>query len=132
MAYMIHTKQISYIAMVVLLFLAGPRHPPTADDSVPLGTGRILLGWLTLSFLFVGFTIDPVKLLPLIERPKEVPQQQEPSSDAIEVRLAPRGDRQSGPASLTVEQRFTPNGDSQSSRLDRRQVFWLSRLRRTW
>jgi hypothetical protein len=108
MAYMIRTQQLSYIAMVVLLFLAGPRHPPTADDSVPLGAGRVLLGWVTLAFLFVGFTMDPVKLLPLIERPKEAPRRQEPSSESIEVRLAPRGDRQSGPASLTAETRLAP------------------------
>ncbi len=108
MAYMIRTQQLSYIAMVVLLFLAGPRHPPTADDNVPLGTGRVLLGWLTLAFLFVGFTMDPVKILPLIERPKEVPHRQEPSSEAIEVRFAPGGDRQSGSARLTEATRFAP------------------------
>ncbi len=45
-----HARQLSYIAMVVLLFLAGPRHPPTADDNVPLGPGRMILGWLTLAF----------------------------------------------------------------------------------
>jgi hypothetical protein len=94
MAYMIRTRQISYIAMVVLLFLAGQRHPPTADDNVPLGAGRMILGWLTLCFLFVGFTLDPVKILTPIERPQEGPrqqQQQQLSNDAIEVRLAPRG-----------------------------------------
>ena len=48
--------QLAYISMVVLLFAAGPRHPPTADDNVPLGFGRIRLGWLTLAFLLVGFT----------------------------------------------------------------------------
>jgi hypothetical protein len=89
MAYMIHTQQVSYAAMVVLLFLAGPRHPPTADDSVPLGAGRVALGWITLAFLFVGFTLDPVKLIPHIERRAPQPQQQEAPSDSIEVRLSP-------------------------------------------
>ncbi len=45
--------------MLFLLFLMGPRHPPTADDSVPLGLGRIILGWLTLSFVILGFTPQP-------------------------------------------------------------------------
>jgi hypothetical protein len=37
----------------------GPRHPPTADDNVPLGWGRTVLGWLTLAFLPIGFTPTP-------------------------------------------------------------------------
>jgi membrane-associated protease RseP (regulator of RpoE activity) len=47
--------------MIVLLMLMGPIHPPTADDDEPLGVGRTILGWLTLAFIFVGFT--PVPLL---------------------------------------------------------------------
>jgi membrane-associated protease RseP (regulator of RpoE activity) len=45
--------------MLVLLLLMGPRHPPTADDSVPLGLGRTILGWLTLAFIVLGFTPQP-------------------------------------------------------------------------
>ena len=45
--------------MLALLFVVGPKHPPTADDSVPLGTGRTLLGWLTLGFVVLGFTPQP-------------------------------------------------------------------------
>jgi membrane-associated protease RseP (regulator of RpoE activity) len=46
--------------MVVLLAIMGPRHPPTADDHVPLGPWRIALGWLTLAFFIVGFTPKPM------------------------------------------------------------------------
>jgi hypothetical protein len=46
----------SWALMLFLLFLMGPIHPPTADDEEPLGTGRIILGWLTLAFIFIGFT----------------------------------------------------------------------------
>ncbi|HEX4072375.1 MAG TPA: site-2 protease family protein [Planctomycetaceae bacterium] len=89
MAYMIHTKQISYGLMVVLLFVAGPRHPPTADDTVPLGVGRVLLGWLTLAFLFIGFTLNPISYAsPHREQRAPAPP---PSSEAIEVRVLPRG-----------------------------------------
>lgn len=45
--------------MLLLLFLTGPKHPPTADDSVPLGRGRTILGWLTLAFVVLGFTPQP-------------------------------------------------------------------------
>lgn len=48
--------------MILLLMLMGPIHPPTADDSVPLGTGRTILGWLSLLFVFVGFTPVPFSM----------------------------------------------------------------------
>jgi membrane-associated protease RseP (regulator of RpoE activity) len=51
-----------WILMVLLLFVMGPIHPPTANDDVPLGTARIILGWLTLAFIFVGFTPAPFTL----------------------------------------------------------------------
>ena len=52
----------AWVLMVVLLFVMGPIHPPTADDNVPLGAGRVLLGWLTLAFIFIGFTPTPFKM----------------------------------------------------------------------
>ncbi len=45
--------------MLVLLFLMGPVHPPTHDDRLPLGPLRVVLGWLTLAFVFVGLTLTP-------------------------------------------------------------------------
>ena len=48
-----------WLLMIFLLTMFGPRHPPTADDDAPLGAGRIILGWLTLAFLLVGFTPTP-------------------------------------------------------------------------
>jgi Zn-dependent protease len=42
--------------MLVLLFLMGPKHPPTARDDVPLGFWRYVLGWLALAFIAIGFT----------------------------------------------------------------------------
>jgi membrane-associated protease RseP (regulator of RpoE activity) len=50
-----------WLLLLFLLVMMGPRHPPTADDYVPLGAVRIILGWLTLAFLLIGFT--PVPLL---------------------------------------------------------------------
>ena len=48
-----------WMLMIFLLTMMGPRHPPTANDDVPLGLGRIILGWLTLAFLLIGFTPWP-------------------------------------------------------------------------
>jgi membrane-associated protease RseP (regulator of RpoE activity) len=53
-----------WMLMIVLLFMMGPKHPPTADDDEPLGTGRMILGWLTLAFIVIGFTPVPMPLSP--------------------------------------------------------------------
>ena len=45
--------------MLLLLFLMGARHPPTADDTAPLGIFRVVLGWLALAFVVIGFTPTP-------------------------------------------------------------------------
>ncbi|HUY92170.1 MAG TPA: site-2 protease family protein [Pirellulales bacterium] len=49
-----------WLLMLTLLFMMGPKHPPTADDTVPLGPGRTILGWLTLAFVVLGFTPQPI------------------------------------------------------------------------
>ena len=48
-----------WMLMIVLLMLMGPAHPPTANDHVPLGTGRTILGWASLFFVPLGFTPMP-------------------------------------------------------------------------
>lgn len=48
-----------WLVMITLLFVMGPRHPPTADDHAPLGPWRVLLGWLILLFVPLGFTPTP-------------------------------------------------------------------------
>jgi len=45
--------------MLLLLIMMGPNHPPTANDYVPLGLGRTVLGWVTLLFVIIGFTPTP-------------------------------------------------------------------------
>lgn len=52
-----------WLPMLLILSLMGPRHPPTANDQVPLGPGRVLLGWLALLFVPVGFTPAPFPFL---------------------------------------------------------------------
>ena len=45
--------------MLALLVMVGPEHPPTADDTVPLGAGRYWLGGLTLLMVPLGFVPNP-------------------------------------------------------------------------
>jgi membrane-associated protease RseP (regulator of RpoE activity) len=52
----------SWTLLIFLLVMLGPRHPPTANDYLPLGTWRVILGWLTLAFLLIGFTYQPIVL----------------------------------------------------------------------
>jgi Zn-dependent protease len=51
---------MSWWLMLVLIWMFGTKHPPTANDRVPLGTPRIVLGWLTLMFVFIGLTPRPI------------------------------------------------------------------------
>lgn len=62
--YMIYQQNHTYALLVILLFMMGPFHPPTGNDGAPLGWPRILLGWITLSFIIVGFTPDPIIVSP--------------------------------------------------------------------
>ena len=50
----------TFSLLLILLMVTGLRHPPTANDSESLGKGRAILGWLTLSFLIIGFTPTPI------------------------------------------------------------------------
>lgn len=56
LGYMTYTGDFTFSPMLVLMVAVGWRHPPTANDRVPLGWPRVILGWATLAFLFVGFT----------------------------------------------------------------------------
>jgi membrane-associated protease RseP (regulator of RpoE activity) len=51
---------ISWTLMLVLIWMFGTRHPPTANDREPLGPVRIILGWLTLMFVVIGLTPVPI------------------------------------------------------------------------
>lgn len=39
---------LAWILMLILVLLIGPAHPPTADDSVPIGTLRWIIGFTSL------------------------------------------------------------------------------------
>ena len=60
--YMVGTNNYTYAIMLALIVFIGAKHPETADDTVPLGTTRIILGWLTLAFIIIGFTPVPLAI----------------------------------------------------------------------
>jgi membrane-associated protease RseP (regulator of RpoE activity) len=62
MAYMVYTSNYAFSLMILLLLFMGPRHPPTANDDEDLGWFRIVLGWLTLAFIIIGFTPNPISI----------------------------------------------------------------------
>jgi Zn-dependent protease len=141
-AYMIMSRQPAYALIVVLLFVSGPRHPPTADDSVPLGFGRVALGWVTLAFLLVGFTPKPFEVIP--DQPRQpAPQQlheREGSSELIEVRATPRSNpaRSSQLVGTAAVARTWSRGDRVPSNLvtaeprNRELGVVLAKFHRTW
>jgi membrane-associated protease RseP (regulator of RpoE activity) len=65
-------RMLWWLLMLFLLVLMGPGHPPSANDNMPLGPWRTMLGWLMLALLPFGFTPTP---LPQVMRP--VPPQRE-------------------------------------------------------
>lgn len=65
--YMVVNNNFSFSLLLILLLMTGIKHPPTADDREKLGVGRHILGWLTLSFLLVGLTLNPISVPELAE-----------------------------------------------------------------
>lgn len=61
--YMAYTKTFIWALMLVLIFLIGLFHPPTSDDTVKLGTGRVVLGLFSLLIPVLCF--PPRGLMPI-------------------------------------------------------------------
>lgn len=61
-AWMVIRQDPSFAVMILLISMFGLRHPPSADDSTPIGPFRVLLGWLTLGFVLIGFTPFPISV----------------------------------------------------------------------
>ena len=53
--FVLATEQYGWVLMIVLVTLIGTDHPPTADDAVPLGWPRRLLGWAALAIPILCF-----------------------------------------------------------------------------
>jgi hypothetical protein len=48
MLYIAISKTAFWTLMLLVVIMLGIKHPPTADDSVPLGPWRHALGWMSL------------------------------------------------------------------------------------
>jgi len=55
-AFVVITQQYSWTLMIVIVTLIGVDHPPTADDKVPLGMWRTVLGIASLAIPVLCFT----------------------------------------------------------------------------
>jgi len=71
------TQNWGWILMLGLVWLMGTDHPPTADDSVPLGPARKIIGWGLLLFLPIGFTPTPF-VFPEMNAPVQQQSQETP------------------------------------------------------
>jgi len=60
-AYMFWADYWVFSPLLILITLMGIHHPPSSDDSVPLGWPRVILGWLTLAFLVIGMSPKPIQ-----------------------------------------------------------------------
>lgn len=61
-AYMAYHNNYMLVLMVVLLLVMGPNHPPTRDDTVPLGSTRYILGIASLAIPVLCFPPQIFKL----------------------------------------------------------------------
>ena len=58
-AYMIISENYTWTLMIVIVTFLGVDHPPTADDRVPLGRGRYMLGLASLAIPVLCFIPNP-------------------------------------------------------------------------
>lgn len=56
--------QMQYLLLLTILFFMGIRHPPTLDDSSPLGSRRRKLAVVLLLVFVLCFTPDPISVGP--------------------------------------------------------------------
>ncbi len=85
-AAMLIRQDFSFSLLLLLLLLTGPRHPPTANDNEPLGLWRHIVGWLTLSFLIIGFTPQPIAVGNPEPDGRNTPQERvKPAVDVVQI-----------------------------------------------
>lgn len=81
-SWMVATKNPTFMLMILLLCGFGLRHPPSSDDTVPIGKFRTALAWLTLAFVPIGFTPVPFMTIEAVEVPATAPEQPPTAADS--------------------------------------------------
>jgi membrane-associated protease RseP (regulator of RpoE activity) len=61
--YMFWLGQPTWMLMIILITIFGITHPPTANDAVPLGWGRRILGLACLLIPILCFSPNPIRFL---------------------------------------------------------------------
>ena len=112
-ALMLYSGTYSYMLLILLLIMTGARHPPTADDTVPLGFPRQLIGWLTLAFLFLGFTPQPIVVQEPRPRPADVDRHRRVDPATVDPRDLVQTDRSDVTGLLPAQ--FRQNCQSEAS-----------------
>jgi membrane-associated protease RseP (regulator of RpoE activity) len=72
---------LPWTLMLFLIWMMGTRHPPTANDRVPLGPVRVVLGWVTLMFVFIGLTPMPMYYNEGKPAPRAAPVERNPEQE---------------------------------------------------
>jgi hypothetical protein len=63
MTYFSRNWLLMTVLMVAMLYMTGPRHPPTLDESDRLGWGRYALGLVAFVIFIICFTPFPLRIL---------------------------------------------------------------------
>ena len=83
LVYVVLSENWGWSLMLALVWFMGTAHPPTADDTVPLGLGRKILGWTLLMFLPIGFTPTPFVFPDLQDLQRQQQEQQQEESPVV-------------------------------------------------
>ena len=62
--YSVVSQKFTWLPLMVLLLVIGLQHPPSQDDGVPLGRGRVYFGVLLAIIFLTCFSLDPLQIRP--------------------------------------------------------------------
>jgi membrane-associated protease RseP (regulator of RpoE activity) len=63
LAFMIYNQALVFALMMVLVLIMGLRHPPSSDDSRPLGIVRQVIGWMSLIIPILCVPANPITIV---------------------------------------------------------------------
>jgi membrane-associated protease RseP (regulator of RpoE activity) len=63
LVFMIYNQALVFALMMVLVLIMGLRHPPSSDDSRPLGLVRQIVGWISLIIPILCVPANPITIV---------------------------------------------------------------------